>query len=118
MKVKINTKLCADGSQIQHQVFGIFRDYNLIFWEDKVKVSFNFQEQTMIRDDDVKKLWYKFVENEKTLNEVLLHSEGFSFSFQILTKKYVYNYSSCEIIYHLVDEDKDVYYQICWEEMK
>lgn len=117
MKVKVRTVLAVEGKKIVHEEFGIFSNQKLIFLEQDVKVLLNFRESVMIRDDSVKKLVYKFIENEETLNEVFLKEEKFSVYLKIFTKKYVCLNTSCEIIYRLLDEDQDVFYQVNWEEV-
>lgn len=118
MKVKVKTSLKFEEQKICYEGFGIFSDSKLQFIENDVKVFLNFKEQLMVRQDLVKKLSYKFVENEETLNEVLVFPENIGIFLKIFTKRFDYQNSCCEICYRLLDEEKDVVYRICWEVVK
>lgn len=118
MKVQVKTELRVDNQVLKNESIGILNGKSLRFIEDGVTVTLNFLEQSMIRRDSEKKLSYKFVENEETLNEVYLYKERGSISIPIFTECFYYQDSSIKIRYRLAEEEYMVCYQVCWEELK
>lgn len=118
MKVKIKTILRTDNQEIVKEMNGIFIKEQLQFLEDHTKVILNFKEQSMVRWDSDKKLLYKFINNEETLNELFIYPDNLCFDLRIFTKEFIYDKNFCRILYYLVEEQREVSYQIVWEDVR
>jgi len=101
-----------------YERLGILTGSKLQFLEQDVKVVLDFQNQLMIREDSDKKLLYKFVENEETLNEVLLYSDKISVFLKIFTNQFLYQDSSCIIRYRLLEEEREIVTEIVRDKME
>jgi len=118
MKVKIRTKLTVNHSIYENEMIGILHDEKLQFLEKDTKILLDFREQSMIREDVQKKLLYKFRENEETLNELIFYQENLNVQIPIVTNCFRVNDGTCKILYNLVDDEQEVCYTICWEELQ
>ena len=117
MRVKIDTKLvCEDGVKT-YSVVGILIDNQLKFREEDTTVVIDFSNYKMLREDNDKKIEYKFLESTETLNDLFLKSDNCSFKIPIVTELFDCMDNKCTIKYRLVLEDKVITYVVSWEEM-
>lgn len=117
MKVKIDTKLIFEDGVKTYDIVGILTDRELKFREEDTTVVIDFANYKMIREDNDKKIEYKFLENSETLNDLYLKSNNCSFKIPIVTELFECIDNKCTIKYRLVLEDKVIVYEVCWEEM-
>lgn len=117
MKVGIDTKLEFEDGIKTYSVVGILTDNQLKFREEDTTVVIDFANYKMIREDNDKKIEYKFLEKSKTLNDLYLKSNNCSFKIPIVTELFDLVDNKCTIKYRLVLEDKVITYVVSWEEM-
>lgn len=115
MRVRVSTKLNYEDKTVCYNGNGIFKDNTLKFKENDTLVVIDFLDKKMVREDDEKKLEYKFLENTETLNSVLLKSNNYLVSIPIYTDKFDYKDNYCLIKYRLVLEERDIEYLILVE---
>lgn len=115
MKVRIDTKLSFEDGVKNHSVIGILADNQLKYKEDDTLVIVDFINGKMLREDDDKKIEYKFIKNSETLNDLVIKKSNYHIKIPILTKVFEFSDSSCFIEYQLVLEEKTVNYKISWE---
>lgn len=117
MKVKIDTKLEFQDGVKTYSVVGILIDNQLKFKEDDTIVVIDLVSSKMIREDNDKKIEYKFLESTETLNDLYLKSNNYSVKIPIVTELFDLVDNKCTIKYRLVLEDKIITYLVSWEEM-
>ena len=117
MRVKIDTKLEFDDGVKTYSVVGILTERELKFREDDTTVVIDFVNCKMLREDNDKKIEYKFLESTETLNDLFLKSDNCSFKIPIVTELFDCMDNKCTIKYRLVLEDKVITYVVSWEEM-
>lgn len=117
MRVKIDTKLRFEDGIKTYEVIGILINNQLKFKEDDTTVVIDFSNCKMIREDNDKKIEYKFLENSETLNDLVLKDNNYLVKIPIVTELFDYGNNNCVIKYSLVLEDKVITYEVSWEEM-
>lgn len=117
MKVRIDTKLVFEDGVKTYNIVGIFANNQLKFREEDTTVVIDFSDYKMIREDNDKKIEYKFLESTETLNDLYLKSSNCSFKILIVTELFDCMDNNCTIKYRLVLEDKVITYVVSWEEM-
>jgi len=117
MRVKIDTKLIFDDGVKTYSVNGIFNNNQIKFIEEDTIVVIDFSNHKMIREDNEKKIEYKFVENSETLNGLFIKNSNYRVSIPIVTDKFSYEDNYCIIRYRLSLEDKVITYEVSWEEI-
>jgi len=117
VKVKIGTKLEFQDGVKTYNIVGIFVNNQLKFREDDTTVVIDFIDFKMIREDNDKKIEYKFLKRTETLNDLYLKSNNCSVKIPIVTELFDLVDNKCTIKYRLVLEDKVINYVVSWEEM-
>lgn len=118
MKVRVHTVLKTENENKEFSGFGILLNDCLKYIEDDVKVVVILNNQEMIREDNEKKVSYKFLENAETVNDLFLIDYNLTCPISIYTNKFLIESNRCHIEYKLVLDELIVDYQVWWEEVK
>ena len=79
------------------------KDKKTLFYkeEDKTITTFNYEENILVRENDVMRLEYKFDLKEKTVNSIYIKELNSTVNVEITTKKIEKNENYIEIVYEI-----------------
>lgn len=116
MKVIINTEFIDGDSVTKLDTTGILENNKILkFLDGKTKVRLDLENNLLKRENEEVSFEYKFIENEKTLNGVLVNELGLEAYVSIFTESIIKEDNFYSVCYRLVDEEnKKIEYCIFW----
>lgn len=116
MRVSVKTEFIDSEGVTKLDTTGILENAKVLkFLDGKTKVILDLENNLLKRENNEVSFEYKFLENEKTLNGVLVSELGLEAYVSIFTESIIKEDNSYSVCYRLVDEEyKKIEYRIFW----
>lgn len=115
MKVKVRTEFIEEDNISEVETSGILENNKILkFMDGKTKVRLDLENNLLYRENDEMSFTYKFQENDKTLNDVLVKELCLEVYVSIFTEKIIKSESSYSVCFRLIEEDKRQEYRVFW----
>lgn len=112
--MKITTKLISEGNTFNNTCEGTIEDNKLIFNENGINVTFDFDSNTLIRESDAFSMEYLFIKDTETINTIFVKDIGKNLEINIFTSIIDVSDDYIDIEYKLIDNNSVIRYIISY----